>query len=1044
MKIQSIITQITLASLMILVGCSAGLQEENASEQATFLNSKVKVYESREVSDSNWSIPVRVEMTLTTCLTEALYGKNIIGQKFEITGDNLQTEATSDDKGCIYWQDSVRFDYLSPEREMVVNRTVTGLGDFQGSKDIILLVNPWNKTVVDGSIKSADTQFSSLSRIDNIKTLYISSVGIKFLEEKHSINRAELTAQISFEPKMTRLTSSGEMAPYKNMKNGEFNITAIIYEVKENGKTEAISTPSTINSKFDNGRIEEEVKFNIFKTPSTDGSSTLKLGLRVSPNRNTAPHSLTDIEGFTTIRSDFRSDSGTFMIAELPSTSFNKAFESSSNADSTNSQFGFSIEDLKISFGGYTDEHNGTASSKKINSNYTVCLKNNLTKQSIGEVDFSISILDEDKKVISNKVRTSKMSGCVTASFERNFNLNNRRETNYIKHYMLIEGGEGLFQGFTRERAFFVNPWEPGSLFAHTQEDELPPTNPNAQEAEIFVSNFSLQYRSNDESKYRLNENMDMSFVKIYRAEFNPQIDRGHMLNGERRLDNLYSGKLNMRLMILAPKGGNTANLKEMATISKQRVGIVSGDLENYTFITGSEKTVTIDRDGKVKADLDLVFNSNNLKYISSRTYAVVELSSSDDEEMKSVVFTSPVMLASIGSSTSTISDESMVQIKKMDKSSELSKLFAKIETLDGNAAPRSNWKLKSFDLFEKLLDSKTQLTTVLGLNNLTFKSKEKISGYNNFEVEKVKQLVTTDEFEAVMNIEKNKLNDGVLLSSPKDYFSNKNKVLNGLKSKLCSYFYKGKNVIKTYSTTFGDEDGCNANPTQYLNVKGIKFVQEITKQPVRSQGSLQKSINFSTNNNNDVSGRWSEFWGWRASWGFKVTTFGLDAIGLSSSAGFDANYGQSWSNNKGTGESVSFGESNRLELEEIVLNFEAKTRSCVLIKATKNNTAIRLCEAQDNEEEVSESWYVMNESWRRLSYVADPGTENDLRLFKVVRGQVKFSQFKNLIEASNNQIFLTSKKGRSEINQYMSALYQSEEGDQAQLSDANFPGTLE
>ena len=114
------------------------------------------------------------------------------------------------------------------------------------------------------------------------------------------------------------------------------------------------------------------------------------------------------------------------------------------------------------------------------------------------------------------------------------------------------------------------------------------------------------------------------------------------------------------------------------------------------------------------------------------------------------------------------------------------------------------------------------------------------------------------------------------------------------------------------------------------------------------------------------------------------------------------------------------------------------------MIKALNEAQAFRLCEAQDREEELSESWYFMTESWRRFSYIADPGTENDLRLFKVIRGQTKFAQFKNLIEASNNQLFLTSKKGRSELNQYMSSLFQSNEGDVAHLSDANFPGIIE
>lgn len=1043
MKIQALLTQLTMIAMMTFIGCSTGVEEEAGQTEATFLLAKVRTYETREVSDATWSMPIRMEMTLTTCMTEALYGKNIIGQKFEVTGENLEVVTESDDKGCIYWQDAVSYDYLSPESEIVVKRTITGLGDFQGEKEITLLVNPWNKTVVDSAVKKLDSVQFSASRAASIKTLNLDRISIKFFEEEHHLNHAKINAQISFEPKMTRLTASGEMASFKNIRSGEFVVTATLYE-ERNGNIEAISNPEQQAIAFDNGKVEGDFSFTILKTPSTDSNSTLKLGLRVVPNRGTAPKSLTDIEGFMTLRSDLRADSGTFMAAELPGFSFNKAFALSSNKDAATSDFGFSIEDLKVYFAGYLSAHQATKAEKNINANYTVCLKNKLTKQVTGEMNFKVTILNDSGVEISDKVRASKMNGCITASFDHLYNLNAKRDSNYIKHTMRIEGIDGMFQGFIREREFFINPWETGSLFAHTTEGELPPTNPENASAELYVPSFSLTYRSNDESKYRLNENMDMSFVKIYRAEFTPYIDRGHMLGKDKSIENLYSGSLKMRLMILAPKSGSAANLKEMASIPKQRQAITNQTLENYTFITGAEREVKIDREGKVRADFDLVLNSNNLKYMTARTYAVVELSSSDDQSMKSVIFSAPVMLANTGYSVSSVNENESLQTAGLSKDSELSKLFAKIDSVQKQEIPTSNWKMKSFDLFEKLLDDKTKLTTLFGLNSLTYSTEAVSNAYQGIKQKKTVQLVTESEFEMIMNLEKSKLNDGVLLTGPIQLFSGKNKEMNILRAKLCKFFYQGKGEIKTYNSRFTTEDACNAAPQKYLSIKGMKFVQEITKQPVRSQGSVQKSLNFSTNNNSDVSGRWSEFWGWRSSWGFKVNTFGLDAIGLSSSAGFDVNYGQSWSNNKGQGESVSFGESNRLETEETVLNFEAKTRSCVMIKALNEAQAFRLCEAQDREEELSESWYFMTESWRRLSYIADPGTENDLRLFKVIRGQTKFAQFKNLIEASNNQLFLTSKKGRSELNQYMSSLFQSDEGDAAHLSDANFPGIIE
>ncbi len=1048
MKVSNLLNLLLMGSLLGLIGCSAGLDESGDTQNSvsTFYASKVSsATKSIQISEnSEWSIPTVRKLTLKTCLKDMAYGKSIVAQNFEVVGKEITESAISDESGCIEWNDFVRYDYLAQEKEIQLTRRVKGLGDYTGQLNLTFKVNPWSGEIIDTRSSISSEKFvSALSINASEKNLEISKVSIEFGPQKHNVNNAQVTANISFKPLLRRYSISGKPV-LEAITSGNFDLALQIFE-KINGEFSPMTSISEVNGTLVKDEFREDITFNFLK-PRTKGSSLL-LSVQLIPNRTTAPKSLTDAAGHVVLARLEGLDGGTFVSEEIQSPYY-QALKNAKNTGGPDQAFGLSVDSLSVYFDGFTDEHNGTAAVKKIRSKVIACIQNNLTKELARETEFEVSFLNENNELIVERAKKTKANGCFETFYEEEFNINKSRISNYVPQFIQVVGLENSLEGATALRKFYINPYETNK-FAHTNEDEEPHQFDKVQDAKLYVSGVRVSYRSNDETKYRLNTNLDLSFVKEFRVEFAPQIDRGHMMNGEKRPDSLYSGKLNMRFMILAPKynlAGKT--IEQLSTISKVRAGAMSRDLaDNYTFITGTEQIVKVERDGNVKADALLKFNTNNAKYLSSKTYAVIEISAIDEEnEVQAAVFTSPVMLSATVGSKESLNESTMSNIKvsQLELNNELNKQFAKIKDIDLEAAPKSNWKLESFDLFEKLLEDGEKVKTIIGRDNLTYKTWESISGYSAYRREVTKNLITKEEFDYIMNKDKGETDMSVKADGPRQWLQAKNKMVKTLQAKLCYYFFRDQNVVKGYNYNWSDEETCKINPSKFLSFKGVKFVMDITKQPTKSKGSRQGSLSMSTGNNTDISTRWNEYWGWRLGWGFKIGTGALEAIGLSASGGFDMNYGQGWSNNEGTGERVSFGESQRLDHEEFVLDFEAKTRSCILVKDLKNGKGLRLCDKDDVVETITEHWYFINEPWRRLSYIADPGAKNEMRIFKLIRGRTKFARFKDLIEAANNELFLTPVSPRTELNQFLAPLYESNAGEIPTLARDHFPGILE
>lgn len=1038
MKTNKLINILALSTAVILTSCSVGLEEEtSAGIDASFIASSFSSSAERQIEDHNWGIPTKTKFVAKTCLQDSAYGKSIVGQRFDVTGDNVAVEVTSNERGCIEWNDFVQFDFFSAQRFLKVERTITGLGDYSGELVVKFTFDPWNK-----EIKNIDNQkaFTSAASLEGGKTLFIENPKLTLRSAGLRNGGAALTGQIALTPKFERFNVAGASVEKGAFKKGNFNVTVFLFE-----GSEVISVPKTFSIDIDkNGKLVSDISLKMFKLPSQNNEDFLKLGLRISPNETNAPKFLDRADWMVTVDKKSFKVIGSLESSALPSFNIGEVVESASMIQNDESSFGLRLKAPSVQFNGYAGTFVGTSSVKPMRTMIKTCILNAVTKTKVEELPFTVTILDENREVISeSNAKVANTDGCITTYFVEEYNLDKKRTTNWIKRYVRVEGLEGAYIDAAQSREFYINPWET-NRYSHTILGELPPSYNSVQESKLHTSKFGLKYVGNDSSKFRVNRHLDMSFVKTFKVEFEPKINRGYMHSGEKGYERLYSGNLKVRLMILSPKSETlTGTLKQLLSASSKRVGSLSNEtLENYNFITGSTVEVKV-IDSKVSAFIDLKFNTNNVKYMSARTYIVAEISPSNPESsLMPMILTIPANLASTRESKDTITTDTLVNVgpKMLEVSSKINTYFAKIEKIKLDSAPVSPYKVSSYDLFEQLLIKSEKLTNVRGIDKISYLRAKK----NAFGLEYA-PLLTEDDFKTIINMKSNEMDDSISYTSPGDLFFGKNTKMTAIVKKLCGYYYLGvNNKRKLLGNYVSDQDRCMADPYAYLSISGSKFVIDITKQPTHSSGSNQRSISVGINNSSTVSKSFSKSWGWKTSFGMKIPAFGLF------SAGVDGSYGESKSNSESLGERISFGESQRLDIEETVLEFEAKTRECVIVKAKGNDIrkgltkGLRICEKTDKIEVVKEKWFLVNEPWRRRSFISDPGAENAMRIFKLVRGETNYQIFKNKIEASNNDLFMRPTNSRGEVTQYLAGLYESQYGEAPYITDGSFPGMIQ
>jgi len=70
----------------------------------------------------------------------------VVDEPFEISGGAEPLVLMSDAKGCVYWPESITFQYLNKESFISLSRKITAKGNLGGSETLDFAIDPWKNS----------------------------------------------------------------------------------------------------------------------------------------------------------------------------------------------------------------------------------------------------------------------------------------------------------------------------------------------------------------------------------------------------------------------------------------------------------------------------------------------------------------------------------------------------------------------------------------------------------------------------------------------------------------------------------------------------------------------------------------------------------------------------------------------------------------------------------------------------------------------------------------------------------------------------------
>ena len=146
---------IVLALTVSLIGC-LDANEQSPEERskfvtqegqtATFRVDTVKGFSTESGYQSKgWKLPETRFFSFKACLKSSGRDAKVVGQDFEIDADGVIYKRTTDQSGCLIWDENIPYPVYGDSKYVSFKKKITGIGVHTGTRTIELAVNPWGR-----------------------------------------------------------------------------------------------------------------------------------------------------------------------------------------------------------------------------------------------------------------------------------------------------------------------------------------------------------------------------------------------------------------------------------------------------------------------------------------------------------------------------------------------------------------------------------------------------------------------------------------------------------------------------------------------------------------------------------------------------------------------------------------------------------------------------------------------------------------------------------------------------------------------------------
>lgn len=191
-----------------------------------------------------------------------------------------------------------------------------------------------------------------------------------------------------------------------------------------------------------------------------------------------------------------------------------------------------------------------------------------------------------------------------------------------------IEIKSGPLTGHRTGTLVFVNPYEPSRLIFGIDSawDPLPQENPMPINNKIHIDGVMYVQIGNDQNEFKVNDYLGLTVAKSYQVVLHPRLDLGHRFQKDKpRYTKMHDGRFRLKFMLLAP--------------NKADIDINENNFNDYTYITGAEKTVTL-KDGVINSRMNIPVRLTDLPRLATRAITVFKLEPLEDIGLRETLVT--------------------------------------------------------------------------------------------------------------------------------------------------------------------------------------------------------------------------------------------------------------------------------------------------------------------------------------------------------------------------------------------------------------------
>jgi hypothetical protein len=556
--------QIWLAFVFLLVGCDLSSQKDPPAGYGN-----VGGFQVITVTGGADSTTVDVDLQIATeklfnfeaCVIDNLFQKKVSNQKFTVfNGKQALAHSTTDDTGCLTWQERIPFNFVDQSHYVSVERIIQGEGSVKGQQNLHLAINPWMHgekipEVVD--IRKKDVGITAKGGFTEIATapLWLERFEIQDISEwELAEGRMTLKARIRIPTQFLAHDTQNREVPVA-VPGGAYDFDFFLYQQSR----ESQKTNTTVLDQVSGSAISERgylVADILLKPRQIPSFGLYKIGLRLKPKNKS--RFLTAFEG-------------TFDIGSAATTPLSGTKTAQVDAEVINAKGRFSIHFLEELVNTSAIIPTGYSVAEGIKCTFDKFKKENTTHRTLSyrvnaciarrdgqtlRADLPISVIKNRRDDSGNPEVVPLLTdskGCIDweDSMDHRYFESERR----MLATFTVEAPE---LGLKEQVPLQINPWDYGWTFCHDarrleikEKEELLSGKPiaNSKPSEYFIDQLSFVDQQVD---YEVDNNLDRQVIKTIRLGLNPKVRRpSSQTYGENQVEPLRTGLYLLRYVLL-------------------------------------------------------------------------------------------------------------------------------------------------------------------------------------------------------------------------------------------------------------------------------------------------------------------------------------------------------------------------------------------------------------------------------------------------------------------------------------------------------------